>query len=110
MAAASNEWAACARANGYPQLVDAKVEVDNWQTEPAIELPNSMTVADLESLLQACPYVNPAVLGKTAEQLAALDPPPADPLVKFDLPADDPRAMALDEALRASRIENTPEH
>ncbi|MDR0592375.1 MAG: hypothetical protein LBG60_03770 [Bifidobacteriaceae bacterium] len=108
IADASNEWADCARANGHPGLVDAVVTVDNWQTDPAVALPSTMTVAELESLLRACPYVNPVVLDKTAEELAAMDPPPAEPLVKFDLPTGDRTGDALDAALRASRVANTP--
>jgi hypothetical protein len=108
MADASNEWADCARENGYPSLADASVTIDNWDTAPAIKLPASVTVPGLEILLAACPYVNPVVFGKTAEELAVMEPPPIDPQIEIDPATDDQLRAALNAALRESRRENTP--
>ena len=52
----SNDWAACARAHGYPQISDVAPPVaDGYETQPTVELPVTMTPELLESLLKACP-------------------------------------------------------
>jgi hypothetical protein len=56
MAKASNEWAACARENGWPGLADVLPgEADNYQTTPTVLLPQTMTGDELRQLLAACP-------------------------------------------------------
>jgi hypothetical protein len=61
-AEAGVEWAACARENGYPQVADPETptlaEVDT--AAPAVWLPESMTEAELKSLLAACPVFDRA--------------------------------------------------
>ncbi|MDR1798775.1 MAG: hypothetical protein LBR19_02675 [Bifidobacteriaceae bacterium] len=60
MAEAANDWARCARDNGWPQVGDASAPVaDGYQTSPTVFLPASMTADQLAALLEACPAFDP---------------------------------------------------
>jgi hypothetical protein len=57
---ASNEWAKCARNNGYPNIVDAHMpqSENEW---PQVLLPPSITEEQLRQLLAVCPNFDPAI-------------------------------------------------
>ncbi|MDR1825662.1 MAG: hypothetical protein LBR27_10130 [Bifidobacteriaceae bacterium] len=57
LAEVSNEWARCARENGFPQIADAAApKIDNGATEPEVRIPLSMTVEQLRELLKVCKF------------------------------------------------------
>jgi hypothetical protein len=57
---ASNQWARCARDNGYPSVIDAHMP-ENENQYPTALLPSSITAEQLEQLLTACPAFDPAI-------------------------------------------------
>jgi hypothetical protein len=60
IAARANEWAACAREQGYSRVQDAKVgQADGFETSPMALIPADMTTAQLEQLLADCPLRTP---------------------------------------------------
>jgi hypothetical protein len=54
----ANDWAACARANGVPDVRDAEVSEDLW---PVALLPRGVTEGQIRRLLEDCPPFDPAV-------------------------------------------------
>ena len=99
MAEASNQWAACARENGLPNLRDAAVTIDNWETKPSIEVPDSTSAELFKQVLGKCSAVNPDrdlsagnLIEGNVEQLF-------DPQITFGGSPDNPRRVALEEAL-----------
>jgi hypothetical protein len=52
---ATNEWIACARENGYPNLADVQVSSDDPDAWPQATLPLDTTADQLRALLDACP-------------------------------------------------------
>jgi hypothetical protein len=99
IAAASVEWATCARSNGFPDLADPPPPVaDQWQTEPRVALPETVTPAQLRSLLAVCPSFNAADRDEAERQIdqAADDLSfegqlaliPADPAITVAGPCD----------------------
>jgi hypothetical protein len=99
MAEASNQWAACARENGLPNLRDATATVDNWETKPSIEIPESTSVELFKQVLGKCSAVNPDrdlnngnLIEGNVEQLF-------DPQITFGGAPDNPRRVALEDAL-----------
>jgi hypothetical protein len=94
MADASNEWAACARQNGFPGIKDTGYEVDNWKTRPQALVPGSIEPAQLEALLDVCPY--------------GLADATVQPQVEIDLPQDDDRYRVLRSILVENLRENVP--
>jgi hypothetical protein len=90
----SNRWAACARDNGYPQVKDTAVVVDNYDTYPEVILPGSITAPQLRELLGKCSPLDPA-----RDLKAGREPQdgsvPYDPKIGFDLPEGDPKRDAL---------------
>ncbi|MDR1426410.1 MAG: hypothetical protein LBJ08_01440 [Bifidobacteriaceae bacterium] len=52
VAEASNDWAACARLHGYPDLRDTTAEKDS---DPVVLLPATITAAQVEQLAADCP-------------------------------------------------------
>jgi hypothetical protein len=72
MADATNEWIACARENGLPDLVDVSATADGWTTVPEAQIPLSMTPDALRTLLGACPNFD-------EEQARAMMNPDFDP-------------------------------
>jgi len=60
IADASNQWAKCARENGWPLVSDVQPGVpDGYRDIPTVLLPGTMSVPALESLLEACPPYAP---------------------------------------------------
>ncbi|MDR2896494.1 MAG: hypothetical protein LBV30_07590 [Propionibacteriaceae bacterium] len=53
--AANNRWAACARDNGWLQIADVTT---TGTTVPAVSLPDSVSLAALDALLDTCPLVD----------------------------------------------------
>ena len=58
---ATNEWAQCARENGYPTVKDATMPDDSVNADPIALLPATITEAELRRLLTACPSFFPDV-------------------------------------------------
>ncbi|MDR1824404.1 MAG: hypothetical protein LBR27_03590 [Bifidobacteriaceae bacterium] len=91
------EWAACARANGFPETKDPDPPVaDNWASQPTALLPATITADQLRTLLQACPNFDAAAHQAAADaQAAGSDDEaieaagPIDPNIGFDLPGFD---------------------
>jgi hypothetical protein len=57
---ASNEWAKCARENGFPTTKDAVMPKGEGQ--PMALLPASITEVELRELLAVCPNFDPAIV------------------------------------------------
>jgi hypothetical protein len=56
LADATNEWIACARDHGLPDLTDVTAgQADNWLTSPMATVPLTTTPDALRQLLAACP-------------------------------------------------------
>jgi hypothetical protein len=57
---ASNQWAACARENGWPDIKDSvmptKMDGSEW---PTVTVPSTITEDQLRQLLAACPNFDP---------------------------------------------------
>jgi hypothetical protein len=76
---ANNEWAACARANGYPDVADSTVPRDSASTEqwPTVLLPRTITEEQLRALLEVCPNFDPEQMKRNdalTEERYASDP------------------------------------
>ncbi|MDR1264905.1 MAG: hypothetical protein LBK42_04890 [Propionibacteriaceae bacterium] len=93
---ASNQWARCARDNGYPAVIDAHMPQTENQYPTAL-LPPSITAEQLEQLLTACPAFDPAVEEANealmGDDFNYVDWPPAgyqvQPSIGFDFPGLD---------------------
>jgi hypothetical protein len=71
MVESSNEWAKCARENGFPSVIDASMPpVGDAFKDPAALLPASITEDQLRQLLEKCPNFDPSREEKN-EELAA---------------------------------------
>jgi hypothetical protein len=82
IAEASNEWAACARNNGWPDLADAQPgNADGYATVPTVLLPATITVQELEALLEHCPAAVPDG-----------DPDQWSPSIDFDADTPEPES------------------
>jgi hypothetical protein len=93
---ASNEWADCARANGFPQVVDAPEPVaDAFTSMPTVTLPATIEATQLKALLAACPNFLPdhATVTEQGGGLPSLIDPGGQPNVTID-----PVAMGADQA------------
>jgi hypothetical protein len=88
--ALENEWVACARENGLPNLADVPPPVaDNYESGfPFVGLPFDIDVDLLRSVVHACPPFN--VEGRDSYQRGGSW---YDPIIDFDVDPD-----ALDEA------------
>ncbi|MDR1806994.1 MAG: hypothetical protein LBR33_03630 [Propionibacteriaceae bacterium] len=65
---ANNEWAACARANGFPETKDSQMPAKFDGTEyPAALLPSSITEDQLRALLEVCPNFDGARMTANAQ-------------------------------------------
>jgi hypothetical protein len=65
VAAATNEWAACARENGVPGIADATAtEGSEW---PIALIPPDISAGELRALLQECPNFDPKRATAAAE-------------------------------------------
>ncbi|MDR1799531.1 MAG: hypothetical protein LBR19_06590 [Bifidobacteriaceae bacterium] len=74
-AAVSNDWARCARDNGWPEVADATAPVaDGYETSPTVLLPITMTEDQLTALLEVCPLVADPVTGKKPSVYFDYDP------------------------------------
>jgi len=91
--AGNNKWAACARENGWPDVKDSAVSVDN-SSWPTILLPSTITDDQLRQLLEVCPNFDPAQQEKMQQWWQ--DNPMAtsypddylpDPSISFDIPS-----------------------
>jgi hypothetical protein len=68
----SNEWAACARQNGWPDVADADPPVaDGYETYPTVVVPGSITVDQLDALLDVCPVFDEEAYLQALEDMAA---------------------------------------
>jgi len=57
---ANNQWAACARENGWPDIQDSSMPDPQTTTStPSVLLPGTITEDQLRALLDACPNGNP---------------------------------------------------
>ncbi len=54
---ANNDWAACARENGFPAILDSEMPMGTEQPLPVL-LPGSITPEQLRALLVTCPNFN----------------------------------------------------
>jgi hypothetical protein len=100
MADASNEWARCARDNGLPNIVDAGVTVDNWETKPSVLVPNSVDVEVFREVLNHCPALDPdrdLTQGNLTEGGSA--PAYVDPQITFEPSADGEAVSPLERVL-----------
>jgi hypothetical protein len=76
---ASNDWAACARENGFPEVQDAHLPQARDLTQvPTALLPASITEAQLRALLETCPNFDAARM--KANDLLALQMNQSDQL------------------------------
>jgi len=97
--ALTNRWAACARENGWPDIVDA-IALPDDSGLTSLHLPSSITEDQLRQLLEACPNFDPDQPGAStpsAESSAGF----LLPQLVFDSPTetsvdstDDPDAQA----------------
>jgi hypothetical protein len=91
---ANNQWAACVRENGFPNVADTtmpeQLDGSEW---PMVLLPTSITEEQLRAMVEACPNFNP----EAAERINTWwqDNPTAtglpddyvpDPAITFDFP------------------------
>jgi hypothetical protein len=93
---ASNQWAKCARENGHPDVIDARMPQSETEIPTAL-LPASITEDQLRQLLAVCPNFDP-VIEEANELLEAQmvasdsilpDGYRAQPKVGFDFPGFD---------------------
>jgi hypothetical protein len=71
---ANNQWADCARDNGFPNIADTSLDVlGAFIGTGAVELPVSMTTEQLKQLLQACPLVDWSMRDRLNDWLFAQD-------------------------------------
>jgi hypothetical protein len=100
-AAASNEWAACAREHGFPDIRDAVAERDTY---PVVLLPPTITAELLATLLSHCPVFDPEIekANLEADRAGRIDEVRSQPVVGFDAPGfreqEDDGAPASPEA------------
>jgi hypothetical protein len=105
LAESTNDWIACARENGYPQLADVTPStiLDVW---PTAELPLTITPVALRNLLQDCPNFNEQLAWQQLSSEAYDDRWKPDPSISFALPGgpsglsshpDDPDTVRLRE-------------
>jgi hypothetical protein len=104
---ASNEWAACARENGWPEVKDAVINANTGKTEaPMALLPPTISETQLRALLEVCPNFDLEQAEKNAELLQEMAANPSDdvrlpdgyvmePLVGFDYPGFDGKDINL---------------
>jgi hypothetical protein len=104
---ASNEWAACARDNGWPDVKDAVINANTGKTEvPMALLPPTISETQLKALLEVCPNFdedqaekNAALLqemaGNTSDNVRLPDGYVLEPLVGFDYPGFDGTGLNL---------------
>ncbi|MDR0489582.1 MAG: hypothetical protein LBG99_09395 [Propionibacteriaceae bacterium] len=111
MVRANNEWAACARENGFPGVNDSampsKMDGSEW---PAILLPGTITPDQLRALLEVCTNFDPELeeaRNKYWEENPMASSLPddmlPDPSIQFDFGegfAEGPDAQAEEEQMR----------
>jgi hypothetical protein len=98
-AAAGNLWAACARENGIPNIADVGVVVDGYKTKPEVLVPASVTPAQFEDVLEKCPPFDPDRDLTHGNMYEADEEAPEDPMIGFELPADDPVRAQLEQVV-----------
>ncbi|MDR1294292.1 MAG: hypothetical protein LBK59_04960 [Bifidobacteriaceae bacterium] len=105
-AEATNEWVACARNHGYPDLADVTAVADGWMTQPVAVLPWDITARALRTLLEACPSFD------IEEATDAFDPDtpslPGDfvpPMIQVPMPGQRPDG-GTDEVPDDAAVEN----
>jgi hypothetical protein len=100
MAEAANGWAGCARENGMAGIVDMAVEVDNWDTVPEVQVPQSVSLEAFKDVLAVCPPLDPE-RDLTAPAMTEADAPRwVDPQIGFDLIAEDALRQQFQQALQ----------
>jgi hypothetical protein len=89
--AATNDWIACARANGLPDIEDVPApKADGWQTIPTALLPPDMTLDEITDLGRKCPPLNVEAHTRQLEEQGSPDYDPAkapsitEPSIGFD--------------------------
>lgn len=92
----NNQWAACARANGWPFIKDTFAPKPGENTYPMVLLPETITESQLRQLLDACPNFDPEHLNATMqwyeEKPNATSRPDGykpQPMIGFDAPGAD---------------------
>ena len=87
----NNNWAACAREHGWPDIQDSVMPAVNSQEYPQVVLPATITEDQLRQLLVACPNFDPGRMDQMAEWARShpesRDYPPGwlpDPAIGFD--------------------------
>ncbi|MDR1294813.1 MAG: hypothetical protein LBK59_07635 [Bifidobacteriaceae bacterium] len=86
---ATNEWIACARENGYPDLADVQVsstEPDQW---PQATLPLSTTADQLRALLEVCPNFDEDQAREMMSGEATTQDWTVQPSIGFEQPSSD---------------------
>ncbi|MDR3107688.1 MAG: hypothetical protein LBU05_05765 [Bifidobacteriaceae bacterium] len=102
MVLAANEWIECAREKGWPDMVDVKAQIDNWETVPRAMVPGSATVDELKAVLAKYPPFDPERDLAAPNLITEGEEPPdsTDPLIGFELPEDDPKLAQLNQTLQ----------
>jgi hypothetical protein len=101
---ASNEWAKCARENGWPGVKDAVMSAKAGSSEvPMALLPTSITEDQLRALLETCPIFDPDRAAKNAALLLEMSTSAgekslpegyvAEPSIGFDYPGFDGKGI-----------------
>jgi len=67
----SNNWSACAREHGFRVLKDADPPSLGDSSIPAVKMPATMSVDELRTLLESCPYFDRQDAEKVAAEWAA---------------------------------------
>jgi hypothetical protein len=93
-----NDYAACARANGYPEVADVPAPVlDGEQPQtPPLKLPWHITEDGLRDLLAACPPIDPELFRELADgEKYEWQSLTTQPWIDFDVPGwDSPDGVA----------------
>lgn len=109
-AKAGARWAACARSNGFPSVVDPDPpKADGFQSFPLVYLPFLISPEELEALLAVCPNFDAAAQGAYED---SVDDPnaepielPGQPMVQITVPDDwEPLSETDPEVVRMSAL------
>jgi hypothetical protein len=110
----TNDWLACAREHGYPDVVDVDAPETGTALPEAI-LPFEMTVDGLRSLLDACPNFDEAQIGRQVRGELPSEEFVPNPIIVFgteeeragvaDDPVESARLIELEEALYSGIVE-----
>ncbi|MDR1189225.1 MAG: lipoprotein [Bifidobacteriaceae bacterium] len=102
-AEAANEWAACARENGIPDVLDAEVIVDGFTTRPGASVPGSTSVETFKDTLNECPPIDPD-RDLTVSNTDPLQATWVDPWIVFTPTDDETNPPKLQAALDEHQV------